>query len=117
MIHRAGLVFGSAAAVIVLTVALAAAGFAPGVATPTGASTATTAAPAELSAAATAQATPSAAPTVVYDNTYVTAAPTPRTVIVHKPAPSQKPVIVNVAPAGEPGDGGEQEGRGGGGDD
>lgn len=76
MTHRAGLAIASLAAIVVLTVGLALAGFGP--------APARSAATPVVIAPAAAEASPSASPGVQVDTVYVPAAPTPPTVVEHR---------------------------------
>lgn len=97
MVNKIGLIVAAGAATATLTVALAAAGFAPGAPTPTssvGTVVQQVAAPAPA-------VDPSAQPRVVYDNVYV------------KPAPPQETVVVKVTkPSAGGQEGGENENEG-----
>jgi hypothetical protein len=84
MVNKIGLIIAAGAATAALTVALAAAGFAPGAPTPT-ASVTTVVQQVPVPAPAV---DPTAQPQVVYDNVYVKPAPPPKTVVVKVIKPS-----------------------------
>ncbi len=75
MVNKLALTIASLAAVAVLTVALAAAGFAPGTPAPA-------AAVQVVQQEATPATDPAARPQVVYDDVYVQPAPSPQTIVV-----------------------------------
>jgi len=94
MINRIGFLIAAGAAAAALTVALAAAGFAPGAPAPTAAVSSV----AQQVGAPAPAADPTTQPQIVYDDTYV------------KPAPPQKTIVVKITKPGGGGlEGGENE--------